>query len=157
VVSTIETEGVGTAVLYFFDRVCYLGSALRDQIALFSHDALMKPASPPSPSSSQTLRRRGRRIVQYLILFVGCVLLLDGLVGEKGLVEMLKKRQEFRALEQSLADIRTDNVRLREEARRLREDAATIEDLARRDLGLIKPGEKLFIVKDVEPPDAHRK
>ena len=94
--------------------------------------------------------------MQYLILFVGCVLLLDGLVGEKGLVEMLKKRQEFRALEQSLADIRTDNVRLREEARRLREDAAAIEDLARRDLGLIKPGEKLFIVKDVEPPDAHR-
>ena len=94
--------------------------------------------------------------MQYLILFVGCVLLLDGLVGEKGLVEMLKKRQEFRALEQALADIRTDNVRLREEARRLREDAAAIEDLARRDLGLIKPGEKLFIVKDVEPPDAHR-
>jgi cell division protein FtsB len=128
-----------------------------DQIALFSHDGYMKTASPSSSSSSQALRRRGRRVVQYLILFVGCVLLLDGLVGEKGLVEMLKKRQEYRALEQSLAGIRSDNERLREEARRLREDAATIEDLARRDLGLIKPGEKLFIVKDVEPPDARRK
>jgi cell division protein FtsB len=117
----------------------------------------MKTAAPSSSSGSQTLRRRGRRVVQYLILFVGCVLLLDGLVGEKGLVEMLKKRQEYRALEQSLADIRSDNERLRDEARRLREDAGTIEDLARRDLGLIKPGEKLFIVKDVEPPDAHRK
>jgi cell division protein FtsB len=117
----------------------------------------MRTAAPSSSSSSQTLRRRGRRVVQYLILFVGFVLLLDGLVGEKGLVEMLKKRQEYRALEQSLAGIRSDNARLREEARRLREDAGTIEDLARRDLGLIKPGEKLFIVKDVEPPDAHRK
>ena len=116
----------------------------------------MKTASPGPTSSSQTLRRRGRRVVQYLILFVGFVLLLEGLVGEKGLVEMLKKRQEFRALEQSLGDIRTDNVGLREEARRLREDAATIEDLARRELGLMKPGEKLFIVKDVEPPDGHR-
>jgi cell division protein FtsB len=116
----------------------------------------MKTAPPSSPSSSQTLRRRGRRVVQYLILFLGCVLLLDGLVGEKGLVEMLKKRQEYRALEQSLAGIRSDNARLREDARRLREDASAIEDLARRELGLIKPGETLFIVKDVEPPDAHR-
>jgi cell division protein FtsB len=33
----------------------------------------------------------------------------------------------------------------------LREDPAAIEDIARRDLGLIKPGEKLFIIKDVVP------
>lgn len=116
----------------------------------------MKTAPPTTPTSSQTLRRRGRRVVQYLIVFVGCVLVLDGLVGEKGLVEMLKKRQEYRALEQSLARVRAENARLREDARRLREDPSTIEDVARRDLGLIKPGEKLFIVKDVDPPDAHR-
>ena len=116
----------------------------------------MKISPPPSPSNSQTLRRRGRRVVQYLILFIGCVLVLDGLVGEKGLVEMLKKRQEYRALEQSLARVRAENARLREEAHRLREDPAAIEDLARRDLGLIKPGEKLFIVKDVDPASTHR-
>ena len=117
----------------------------------------MKVAPPVSPSNSQALRRRGRRVVQYLIVFVGCVLVLDGLVGEKGLVEMLKKRQEYRALEQTLVRVRAENARLREEARRLREDPSAIEDLARRDLGLIKPGEKLFIVKDVDPPDAHHK
>ena len=42
---------------------------------------------------------------------------------------------------------------LREEARLLREDPATIEEIARRELGLIRPGEKLFILKDVEPRD----
>ena len=36
----------------------------------------------------------------------------------------------------------------REEAKRLRSDPAAIEDLARRELGLIKPGEHLFILKD---------
>jgi cell division protein FtsB len=123
--------------------------------ALFSHDVLVKVAPPVSPSNSHALRRRGRRVVQYLVVFVGCALMLDGLVGEKGLVEMLKKRQEYRALEQTLVRVRAENARLREEARRLREDPAAIEDLARRDLGLIKPGEKLFIVKDVDPPDAH--
>jgi cell division protein FtsB len=40
-------------------------------------------------------------------------------------------------------------VRLREEARRLREDPTAVEEIARRELGLIKPGERLFIVKDL--------
>ena len=102
------------------------------------------------------MRRRGRRAVQYLLVFVGCVLVLDALVGEKGLLEMLKKRQEHRALEQSLTAVRAENARLREEARSLREDATAIEDLARRELGLIKPGEKLFIIKDVPSTDTTR-
>lgn len=63
---------------------------------------------------------------------------------------MMKARQQYRALEQSLANARAENSRLREDARRLREDPAAIEDIARRELGLIKPGEKLFIVKDID-------
>jgi cell division protein FtsB len=115
-----------------------------------------KKTSKPSSTSISNLRRRGRRGVQYLLVFVGAVLILDALVGEKGLLEMLKKRQEYRALEQSLADVRAENTRLREEARSLQEDPKAIEDLARRQLGLIKPGEKLFILKDVPSTDTRR-
>ena len=116
----------------------------------------MKKAKLTSNSGGPTLRSRGRRAVQYLLVFVGCVLVLDALVGEKGLLEMLKKRQEYQALERSIFRARAENARLREEALRLRVDPATIEDLARRDLGLIKPGEKLFIVKDVDPAGTRR-
>jgi cell division protein FtsB len=52
--------------------------------------------------------------------------------------------------------VRAENARLREEAQRLQEDASAIEDLARRELGLIKPGEKLFILKDVPQTDTRR-
>ena len=82
--------------------------------------------------------------------------MVDALVGEKGLLAMIKARQEYRLLEQSLADSRAANTRLREQARRLREDPDAIEALARRELGLMKPGEKLFIVKDVGPADGKR-
>ena len=82
--------------------------------------------------------------------------MVDALVGEKGLLAMIKARQEYRLLEQSLADSRAANTRLREEARRLREDPDAIEALARRELGLMKPGEKLFIIKDVGPADGKR-
>jgi cell division protein FtsB len=118
----------------------------------------VKPTSsdPPDTRSAPTPRRRGRRALQYLLLFIGCVLLIDALVGEKGLLAMMKARQQYRVLEQSLARARSENARLREEARSLREDPAAIEEIARRELGLIKPGEKLFIIKDITSPNSNQ-
>ena len=84
-------------------------------------------------------------------MLIGCVVFLDALVGEKGLLETVKKRQEFRTLEQAIRHSRAENEVLREEAKRLRSDPTAIEDLARRELGLIKPGEHLFILKDRPP------
>jgi cell division protein FtsB len=100
------------------------------------------PAGPP---------RRQRRALQSVLLLIGCILFIDALVGDKGLLAMIQARQQYRNLEQSLADVRAENAALREDARRLREDPSVIEGLARGELGLIKPGEKLFIVKDVAP------
>jgi cell division protein FtsB len=110
-----------------------------------------------SADTSVTMRRRRRRrAVQYLLVFVGAVLLVDAVVGDKGLLAMMEKREEFRALEQSLAQLRLENARLREDARRLKEDPAAIEEIARQELGLIKPGEKLFILRDISPADAQK-
>ena len=115
----------------------------------------MKKAAA-APESSVTRRRRRRRAVQYLLIFAGSVLVIDAFVGDKGLLEMMKKRAEYRRLEETVLKARAENAALREEARRLREDPRAIEELARRELGLIKPGEKLFIIKDLPPPDAQR-
>jgi cell division protein FtsB len=82
------------------------------------------------------------------------VFVADGLVGERGLVAMLRARQEYDDLAVSIARQRAENARLREEARRLREDPSAIEEIARRELGLIKPGEKVFLLKDVASPSA---
>jgi cell division protein FtsB len=94
-------------------------------------------------------RPRRRRTLEYLGLAVGCVLMIDALVGEKGLLAMMQAREQYRELAVSLSDARRENARLREEARRLREDPTAIEEIARRELGLIKPGERLFIIKDL--------
>jgi cell division protein FtsB len=107
--------------------------------------------------SGRTGKRRGRRAVEYLLLGIGAVLVIDALVGDKGLLEIIKRRDEYRALEQTLVGARQENARLRDEARRLKEDPAAIEEIARRELGLIKPGEKLFIIRDIPPADVRRK
>jgi cell division protein FtsB len=97
--------------------------------------------------------KRRRRAVEYVLIFIGCVLVIDSLVGEKGFIAMVQAGREQRALEAQVGAARDENVRLREEARRLREDPSAIEEIARRELGLIKPGEKLFIVKDIGPAE----
>ena len=113
---------------------------------------MKKTRSSKAEPISSAPRRRRRRAIQYVLVLVGLVIVVDALVGEKGLLAMRKARQQYHALEGALTSAKAENVRLREEARSLREDPTAIEELARRELGLIKPGEKLFIIKDVTPP-----
>lgn len=92
-----------------------------------------------------------RRSIHLLLIFVTVVLVVDALVGEKGLMESMRARQQYREVSASLDAIKRENVQLLEEARRLKEDPQAIEALARKDLGLIRPGELLFIIKDEKP------
>ena len=105
----------------------------------------------PATSDPAAPKQRGRRLVRYGLLFLGCLLFLDALVGEKGFVENLKARQKYEALERSLGRLKDENGRLRKEADLLRKDPETIEGIARKELGLMRPGEKLFIIRDADP------
>ena len=91
-----------------------------------------------------------------MLVLLGCVVVINALVGDKGLMAIRKARQEHRALETTLGRARMENARMRDEARRLREEPEAIEEIARRELGLIRPGEKLFILKDVRPDNGSR-
>jgi len=102
----------------------------------------------------QRAQRRGRRLLAGLFIFAICVVVVDALVGDQGLMATFRARKQYDALAADLARLRSENAALREEARRLREDPATIEEIARRELGLMSPGEKLFIIKDIDPPAA---
>ena len=93
-----------------------------------------------------------RRIIIGLFGFIVCVLAVDALVGDQGLIATIRARKQYNQLASDLARLRNENAALRTEARRIREDPATIEEIARRELGLMSPGEKLFIVKDVADP-----
>jgi cell division protein FtsB len=109
-------------------------------------------ASAPGRKKKRTTERpRQRRLGRLLLLFVASLFVLDGLVGDRGLLAMVRARHEYEAAAAALAQQRAENARLREEARRLREDPDAIEEIARRDLGLIKPGERVFIIRDVPP------
>ena len=99
------------------------------------------PEAAPSPWRT--------RLLNYVLGFVTAVLVVDALIGDKGLLDTLRARRQHRALAAELAQKRHENARLRDDIRRLKEDPGTIEALARQDLGLMRDGEVLFILRDV--------
>jgi cell division protein FtsB len=106
--------------------------------------------STTAPAKGTPLASRGRRLLRHVLVFITVLIVVDAIAGEKGLLALLQARREYSALERSLERARTENAELREMARRLREEPNAIEEQARRELGLIKPGEMLFIIKDIE-------
>jgi cell division protein FtsB len=93
-------------------------------------------------------RKRQQMWVGRALCFAGCVLAVNALIGERGLSETLRARREFRQTVGELSRLQYENAVLTDEVRRLRHDARTIEDVARAELGLIKPGEILVLVKN---------
>ena len=120
-----------------------------------------RPTDTERAAGAELLRRKRaqpapfsvvrRRTIHFLLVFVTIVLVVDALVGEKGLIETLRARREYRDVARSLESLRRENSRLRENVRRLNEDPAAIESVARKELGLIRPGELLFVIKDAKP------
>ena len=110
------------------------------------------PESPVETRVATVHARQQRRERRFglVLMFVGCVLLANALVGEGGLVATIKAREDYRRASEALARIEAENAGLREQARRLESDPATIEIYARRDLHLIKRGEILVQVQDVK-------
>ncbi len=105
---------------------------------------------PPSRRTKGPTRTRW--ILQAGLFLAAAAFVANALVGDQGLLATKRARRQHDDLAATIARQRAENARLREEARRLREDPAAIEEIARRDLGLIRPGEKVFIIRDLPSP-----
>ena len=84
-------------------------------------------------------------------MFATAVLVVDALVGERGLVATTRARRQAAELQAAVDQVRNENALLRETAKQLETDPRAIELVAREKLGLIREGEILVIVKDVKP------
>ena len=116
---------------------------------------LARPDTPPplrrrkAPEAAPSTLRT--RLLNYVLGFVTVVLVVDALVGDKGLIDTFRARRQHETIAAALAQKRQENARLREDIRRLKEDPGAIEALARQDLGLMRDGEVLFVIRDVTP------
>src|SRR3954466_14632862 len=110
-------------------------------------------ASAPADGAAAHARYRQRhraRAARLLVVFFGFVLLLNALLGDQSLFAAIKSRENLRRAAQDLAEVKNENSALRAEAYRLREYPATLELVARQELGLARPGEILVVLSDAK-------
>ncbi len=108
-----------------------------------------KRVLPPS-SAASTPRRR--RLLNTLLVFATVVLFVDALVGDKGLIERMRARRQFAEEAAALEAVRHDNAVMRDKIIRLKNDPKAIEAIAREEMGFIRPGELLFILREAQKP-----
>jgi cell division protein FtsB len=112
------------------------------------------PTSLPGLSGKPRSRRGRGGFRALVILFSLCVsfVVIDAFAGDRGLAALVRTRQDHGRLSAEVAAWKRENDRLRAQAWRLRGgDPTAIEEIARRELGLIRPGERLFIIHNVTP------
>ena len=115
-------------------------------------------ATPPGPIPGPRVRRRlktstsekqrRKKIWTYSLLAISALLMVNSMFGEKGYLANLQARQEFQEVSASLQQLKDENARLAELAKRMKTDPIALEDSAREKLGLIKPGETLITLRD---------
>ena len=90
--------------------------------------------------------RRKRKMLRRLLVLVAVVLLGNAVVGERGWIVSFKAAHLSFKLNKEIDSLRRENQSLRRVSQRLQKDPTAIESVARRELGLIKPGEILVVV-----------
>ena len=106
---------------------------------------------PPLPRRTPTPRRTGRLV----LLLITMLLVANAVVGERGLIALLRANKAHARLQQIIDTLRADNGRLHRYAEALTDEPRFIEDLARRELDMISPGEQLIIVRTTTASAAH--
>jgi cell division protein FtsB len=126
----------------------------RGDLGYNSWSMVATPTSLPGPTGKPRTRRARGGLRALVLVFSVCVgfVVIDAFAGDRGLAALVRARQDHARLAAEVAAKKAENDRLREQIRRLDgEDPTAIEEIARRELGLIRPGERLFIIRDVTP------
>jgi len=103
----------------------------------------------------KTLRPRGDAGLRQKAVVLTCViaiiaLLLGALFGDRGYLHLVEKRERTEALTREVSRLEEENGRLAGQIQALRTEPDAIEKIAREELGLARPGEKVFLVPEGE-------
>ncbi len=82
----------------------------------------------------------------FLLLILASFLILGILTffGEKGILHLLRLQKEVTRIKGKNMKLEEENQKLKEEVKRLQGDKRYIEEIARKELGMVKEGEIIY-------------
>jgi cell division protein FtsB len=104
-------------------------------------------SAPRTKRGESSLKRKALALALLLILASS---LLNALFGDRGLIELLKAREELQLLQQEIAALETETQQLLADVRALKTSPLAIERLAREQLGMAKPDELILLIQTPE-------
>jgi cell division protein FtsB len=78
-------------------------------------------------------------------------LTVGSVFGDRGILNLVNKRRQVDELRGELEALRAENARLSSEIAALRTSPRAIERLAREELGLARPDETVFLIREEDP------
>jgi cell division protein FtsL len=95
-----------------------------------------------------------KKRIFYLVLFLFLILAFFTFFGDNGILHLLRLQKELTRIKEMNVKIEEENKKLREEVNRLRYEKRYIEEIARKELGMVKEGEVIY---QFESPDNKNK
>ena len=99
--------------------------------------------------SEAGLRKKAAALGSVIALIA---LVVGSFFGDRGFIQLVAKREQAESLRREIEDLRAENGRLAAEIVALKTDPRAIERVAREQLGLARPGETVFLIRE-EPPE----
>jgi cell division protein FtsL len=85
-----------------------------------------------------------RKRLLFLILSILLILSFFTFFGDKGILHLLRLKKELSRIQEMNIKIEEENRKLKEEVRRLQHEKRYIEEIARKELGMVKEGEIIY-------------
>lgn len=94
------------------------------------------------------LRKKAATLGSFIALIA---LVVGSFFGDRGILRLVAQRQQAESLRREIEHLRGENAALALEIGSLRSDPRAIERLAREELGLVRPGETVFLIREEDP------
>ena len=101
---------------------------------------------PPKTSSPR------RRLLLAVVALGLLALVVHTLFGEHGYLALRRQQQELQRLESEIKRLEDENRRLTEEIQSLKTDPRAVERVAREELKMARPGEKVILLPSPKAP-----
>ena len=85
-----------------------------------------------------------KRHILILILLSFLILGIFTFFGEKGILHLFRLKKEVARIKEKNSKLEEENQKLREEVKRLQSDKRYIEEIARKELGMVKEEEIIY-------------